>query len=92
MKRLILLTACTLAMAACSNPEEERKAQEAVAAAAQAQKEAQAEAVATQYDTAVKGEDWDRARIHGASLLDRYKNKKFLEGKGTKQIHIYSWV
>ena len=44
MKRLILLTACTLALAACSNPEEERKAQEAAAAAVQAQKEAKADA------------------------------------------------
>jgi len=57
MKRLILLTACTLSLAACSNPEEERKAQEAAAAAAQAQKEAKAEDVARQYDMAVAAED-----------------------------------
>ncbi|MBS9726829.1 hypothetical protein, partial [Stutzerimonas stutzeri] len=74
MKRLILLTACTLALAACSNPEEERKAQEAAAAAAQAQKEAKAEDVARQYDMAVAAQDWERARLHGASLLDQYKD------------------
>lgn len=74
MKRLILLTACTLALAACSNPEEERKAQEAAAAAVQAQKEAKAEDVAKQYDMAVAAQDWERARLHGASLLDQYKD------------------
>ncbi|HBS55938.1 MAG TPA: hypothetical protein DEA38_09420, partial [Stenotrophomonas sp.] len=73
MKRLILITACALALAACSNPEEERKAQEAAAAAAQAQKEAKAEDVAKQYDAAVASQDWERARIHGGSLLDQYK-------------------
>ncbi|WP_368865806.1 hypothetical protein [Stenotrophomonas maltophilia] len=74
MKRLILLTACTLALAACSNPEEERKAQEAAAAAVQAQKEAKAEDVARQYDMAVAAQDWERARLHGAALLDEYKD------------------
>jgi len=74
MKRLILLTACTLALAACSNPEEERKAQEAAAAAVQAQKEAKAEDLAKQYDMAVAAQDWERARLHGASLLDQYKD------------------
>ncbi|HEL4833766.1 hypothetical protein R1L06_02520 [Stenotrophomonas sp. C4297] len=74
MKRLILLTACTLALTACSNPEEERKAQEAAAAAVQAQKEVKAEDVAKQYDMAVAAQDWERARLHGASLLDQYKD------------------
>ena len=74
MKRLILLTACMLALAGCSNPEEERKAQEAAAAAVQAQKEAKAEDVAKQYDMAVAAQDWERARLHGASLLDQYKD------------------
>lgn len=74
MKRLILIAACTLALAACSNPEEERKAQEAAAAAAKAQQEAKAEGVAKQYDMAVAAQDWERARIHGGSLLDQYKD------------------
>lgn len=73
MKRLILAATCAFALAACSDPEAERRAQEAAAAAAQAQKEAKAEDVAKQYDTAVASQDWERARIHGGSLLDAYK-------------------
>lgn len=73
MKRLILAATCALALSACSDPEAERRAQEAAAAAAQAQKEAKAEDVAKQYDTAVASQDWERARIHGGSLLDAYK-------------------
>jgi len=74
MKRLILAAACALALAACSNPEEERKAQEAATAAAKAQQEEKAEGVAKQYDMAVAAQDWERARIHGGSLLDQYKD------------------
>lgn len=74
MKRLILAATCALALAACSNPEEERKAQEAATAAAKAQQEEKAEGVAKQYDMAVAAQDWERARIHGGSLLDQYKD------------------
>lgn len=74
MKRLILAATCALALSVCSDPEAERRAQEAAAAAAQAQKEAKAEDVARQYDMAVASQDWDRARIHGGSLLDAYKD------------------
>lgn len=74
MKRLILLTACSLALAACSNPEAERQAQEQAAAAAKAQKEAKAEDVAKQYDSAVAAQDWERARLQGGVLLDQYKD------------------
>jgi len=74
MKRLILAAACAFALAACSNPEEARKAQEAAAAAAKAQQEEKAEGVAKQYDMAVASQDWERARIHGGALLDQYKD------------------
>lgn len=73
MKYLILAATCALALAACSDPEAERQAQQAAEAAAQAQKEAKADDVAGQYDTAVAAQDWERARIHGGSLLDVYK-------------------
>lgn len=74
MKKLLLLSVCTFALAACSDPEAERQAQQAAAAAAQAQKESQADDVAGEYDRAVAMQDWERARIHGGSLLDRYKD------------------
>lgn len=74
MKRLILAATCALALAACSNPEAERQAQQAAAAAAKAQQEEKAEGVAKQYDMAVASQDWERARIHGGSLLDQYKD------------------
>ena len=73
MKHLILAIACGLSLAACSDPEAERQAQQAAEAAAQAQKEAKADEVAAQYDTAVASQDWERARIHGGALLDVYK-------------------
>lgn len=74
MKRLILAAACAFALVACSNPEAERQAKEAAAAAAKAQQEEKAEGVAKQYDMAVAAQDWERARIHGGSLLDQYKD------------------
>lgn len=74
MKPLILAAACAIALAACSNPEEARKAQEQAAAAAKAQQEEKAEGVARQYDMAVAAQDWERARIHGGALLDQYKD------------------
>lgn len=73
MKRLVFIAACTLALAACRDPDAERRQQEAAAAAALAQKETKAEAVAGEYERAVAAKDWDRARIHGASLLDAYR-------------------
>ncbi|KRG72301.1 lipoprotein [Stenotrophomonas chelatiphaga] len=73
MKHLILAVACAVSLAACSDPEAERQAQQAAEAAAQAQKEAKADDVAKQYDTAVAAKDWERARMHGGSLLDIYK-------------------
>ena len=74
MKKLILIAACTLALAACTDPEKERQAQEAAAAAAKAAKEEKAEGVAKQYDMAVAAQDWEKARIHGGALLDTYKD------------------
>ena len=74
MKKLILIAACTLALAACTDPEKERQAQEAAVAAAKAAKEEKAEGVAKQYDMAVAAQDWEKARIHGGSLLDIYKD------------------
>jgi len=73
MKNRILALACVALLAACSDPEAERQAQQAAEAAAQAQKEAKADEVAAQYDTAVASQDWERARIHGGALLDVYK-------------------
>ncbi len=74
MKKLILIATCALALAACTDPEKERQAQEAAAAAAKAAKEEKAEGVAKQYDMAVAAQDWEKARIHGGSLLDIYKD------------------
>ncbi|WP_066098052.1 hypothetical protein [Xanthomonas massiliensis] len=69
MKRLPPILACVLALAACTDHEAQRQA----AQAAQAQaREQQADEVARQYDSAVQAQDWERARVHGAALLDQY--------------------
>lgn len=74
MKRLTLVAACLLALAACSDPEAERQAQQAAAAAAKADQEAKAEKVAAEYEREVAAQNWERARLHGSSLLDLYKD------------------
>lgn len=74
MNRLTLIAACTLALAACSDPEAERQAQAAAVAAAKAEKEAKAEQVVADYEREVAAENWERARIHGGALLDVYKD------------------
>lgn len=69
MKRMLLIATCALALAACTDREAQRQAQ----AAAQAQaREQAADDVARQYDSAVQAQDWDKARVHGAALLDQY--------------------
>lgn len=69
MKRMLLIASCALSLAACTDREAQRQAQ----AVAQAQaREQAADAVAAQYDAAVQAQDWDRARIHGAALLEQY--------------------
>lgn len=73
MKRMTWLVVGVLALSACRDPEAERQAQLAAEAAAKAELEAKAEGVEKQYQLAVEAEDWDRARIHGGSLLDMYK-------------------
>ncbi|MGB3394701.1 MAG: hypothetical protein WA956_00505 [Stenotrophomonas sp.] len=72
MKRLILLAACTLAVAACTDPEAERQKQEAAAAQEHARREVDAAAIGKQYDAAVVAADWDKARIFGVALFDQY--------------------
>lgn len=73
MKRLTLLAVCTLALAACSDPEAERQAQAAAVAAAKAEQEAKADKVVAEYEREVAAENWERARIHGGALMDVYK-------------------
>lgn len=72
MKSVLPALLCAVALAACSNPEAERKAQEAAAAAEKARVELAAEAVGKQYDAAVSASDWEKARLHGAALFDQY--------------------
>lgn len=72
MKRLFLLAACMLALAACTDPEAERQKQEAAAAQEHARREVDAAAVGKQYDGAVAAADWEKARIFGVALFDQY--------------------
>lgn len=76
MKPLILGALCVVALAACGNPEAERQQQEAVAAQERAQREADAEGIGKLYDAAMNGGDWEKARIHGAALLDQYPDSE----------------
>ena len=76
MKRLILLAACTLAVAACSDPEAERQQQEAAAAQQRAVREADAAGIAKLYDAAVTATEWEKARVHGAALLDQFPDSE----------------
>src|SRR5690606_22009507 len=76
MKPLILGAVCVIALAACSNPEAERQQQEAAAAQERAKREADAEGIGKLYDTAVTAADWEKARIHGAALLDQYPDSE----------------
>ncbi|EWC51034.1 hypothetical protein XAR_2017 [Xanthomonas citri pv. glycines str. 8ra] len=69
MKYLLSAALCVAALSACTDREAQRQAQ----ATAQAQaKETQAEALAKQYDEAVKAQNWDMARAHGAALIEGY--------------------
>ncbi|MCW4455553.1 hypothetical protein OK348_12230 [Flavobacterium sp. MXW15] len=76
MKRIVLGALCAVALAACSDPEAERQAQAAAAEQARAEREQKAEVVGSQYDSAVAGGDWDKARIHGAALFDQYPDSE----------------
>lgn len=66
-----LLLSCLL-LGACTDPEAERAVAQAAEAARQAQAEQQAQVMAAAFEAAVAGEDWDRARLQGVSLLDQY--------------------
>ena len=68
---LPLMLSCLL-LAACSDPEAERAAAQAAQAARQAQAEQEAQAIAQAFEQSVASGDWDRARLQGVSLADRY--------------------
>ncbi|MFC3278645.1 hypothetical protein [Xanthomonas fragariae] len=69
MKYLLSTALCVVALTACTDRDAQLQAQ--VTAQAQT-KELQADALAKQYDEAVKAEQWDMARAHGAALLEGY--------------------
>ena len=69
MKYLLSAALCVAVVSGCTDREAQRQAQET----AQAQvKENEADALAKQYDEAVKAQNWDMARAHGAALLEGY--------------------
>ncbi|CAG2084618.1 hypothetical protein XCY_000683 [Xanthomonas euroxanthea] len=69
MKYLLSAALCVAAVSGCTDREAQRQAQ----ASAQAQaKEHDADALAKQYDEAVKAENWDMARAHGAAVLEGF--------------------
>lgn len=74
MKKIFLGALCLVALGACTDPEAERQKQEAAAAQARAERELKAEEIGKQYDAAVTGQDWDRARLHGVALFDQYSD------------------
>lgn len=76
MKPLILGVLCVVALAGCRDPEAERQQQEAAAAQERARREADAEGIAKLYDAAVTGTDWEKAKIHGAALLDQFPDSE----------------
>ena len=76
MKPLILGVLCVVALAGCRDPEAERQQQEAAAAQERAKREADAEGIAKLYDAAVTGTDWEKAKIHGAALLDQFPDSE----------------
>ena len=76
MKPLILGALCVFALAACGNPEAERQQREAAAAQERAKQEADAEGIAKLYDAAVTATEWEKARLHGAALLDQFPDSE----------------
>ena len=76
MKPLILGVLCAVALAGCTDPEAERQRQEAVAAQERAKREADAEGIGKLYDAAVTATDWEKAKIHGAALLDQFPDSE----------------
>lgn len=72
MKPIVLGALFALALAACSDPEAARQAQQAAAEQARAAREIKAEVLGKQYDGAITAGDWDKARIMGAALFDQY--------------------
>ncbi len=72
MKPLILGVLCVVALAGCRDPEAERQQQEAAAAQERAKREADAEGIGKLYDAAVTATDWEKAKVHGAALLDQF--------------------
>src|SRR5690606_24950025 len=76
MKPLIFGALCVIALAACSDPEAERQQQEAAAAQERAKREADAEGIGKLYDSAVTATDWEKARVHGAALLDQFPDSE----------------
>lgn len=70
---LAVVIAGSASLAACGNREaEQRAAAEAKAAA----DETAADALASKFDAAKAGNDWDMARIHGVALMDQYPKTK----------------
>ncbi len=65
-----------LALAGCDS-EAKRQAQAAAAAAEQEQAAAQ---LAREYDSALQGNNWEMARIHGAALLAQYPDSQAAAG------------
>jgi hypothetical protein len=76
MKNVLPALLCAAVLAACSDPEAERQAQEAAVAARKAQDETEAAAIATRFEQAVAAQDWDRARLQGVALLDQYADSE----------------
>lgn len=76
MKQMMLALLCAGVLAACTDPEAERQAQEAAAAQARAEQEAKAAEVGKLYDAAVAAGEWERARLHGAALFDQYADSE----------------
>ncbi len=72
MKPLILGVLCAVAVAGCTDPEAQRQQQEAAAAQERAKREADAEGIGKLYDAALNGADWEKAKVHGAALLDQF--------------------
>ncbi|CAD1787646.1 hypothetical protein CPBF426_33360 [Xanthomonas arboricola pv. juglandis] len=69
MKYLLSAALCVAAVSGCTDREAQRQAQETAQAQA---KEHDADALAKQYDEAVKAENWDMARAHGAAVLEGF--------------------
>ncbi len=66
---LSFAAACALGLGACGDREAEQRAAAQAQAAANEQS---AEQLASKFDAAKAGNDWEMARIHGVALIDQY--------------------